>query len=166
MKNNPDFIDNLDGNSMANALKEVLENLSSKPVSNIDIENKIDEVRIATAYFSPEGFSRISSMIKNIPSIKLMLGSDPIADNERWQKKLNESEKKFFKRKFKEKLKSQEDSLRLERNHIPFSKSSRSSLRQLVDSLKAGNMQVRRYEENFLHAKAYIFTPKKINQMI
>ena len=51
-----------------------------------------------------------------------MLGSDPIADNERWQKKLNESEKKFFKRKFKEKLKSQEDSLRLERNHIPFSK--------------------------------------------
>ena len=73
MKNNPDFIDNLDGNSMANALKEVLENLSSKPVSNIDIENKIDEVRIATAYFSPEEFSSISSMIKNIPSIKLML---------------------------------------------------------------------------------------------
>ena len=82
MQNKPDFIDNLDGNSMAKALKEVLENLSSKPVSNIDIENKIDEVRIATAYFSPEGFSRISSMIKNIPSIKLMLGSDPIADND------------------------------------------------------------------------------------
>ena len=52
-----------------------------------------------------------------------MLGSDPIADNERWQKKLNESENKFFKRKFQEKLKSQEDSLRLDRNHIPFSKS-------------------------------------------
>ena len=161
MKNNPDFIDNLNGNSMANALKAVLENLSSNPISNIDIEDKIDEIRIATAYFSPEGFSRISSMIKDIPSIKLMLGSDPIADNERWQKKLNESENKFFKRKFQEKLKSQEDSLRLERNHIPFSKSSRSSLRQLVDSLKAGNMQVRRYEENFLHAKAYIFTPKE-----
>ena len=29
MKNNPDFIDNLDGNSMANALKEVLENLKT-----------------------------------------------------------------------------------------------------------------------------------------
>ena len=92
MKNNPDFIDNLNGNSMANALKAVLENLSSNPISNIDIENKIDEIRIATAYFSPEGFSRISSMIKDIPSIKLMLGSDPIADSERWEKKLNESE--------------------------------------------------------------------------
>ena len=161
MENKPDFIDNLDGNSMAKALRTVLENISEEGESINKINDQVDEIRIATAYFSPEGFSRISSMIKNIPSIKLMLGSDPIADNERWQKKLNESENKFFKRKFQEKLKSQEDSLRLERNHIPFSKSSRSSLRQLVDSLKAGNMQVRRYEENFLHAKAYIFTPKE-----
>ena len=161
MQYKPDFIDNLDGNSMANALKSVVENLPRKHGSIIDIEDKVDEIRIATAYFSPEGFAKISSMIKDITSIKLMLGSDPIADNERWQKKLNESEKNFYKRKFQEKLKSQENSLRLERNHIPFTKSSRSSLRQLVDSLKAGNMQVRRYEENFLHAKAYIFTPKE-----
>ena len=101
MKNNPDFIDNLDGNSMANALKKVLENLSSEPVSNIDIEKKVDEIRIATAYFSPEGFSRISSMIKNIPSIKLMLGSDPIADNERWQKNLMKVKINFLKESFK-----------------------------------------------------------------
>ena len=159
MKSNPDFIDNLDGNSMVNALKNVLENNSEEIPKNV-YSGQVDEIRIATAYFSPEGFSRISSLIKNIPSIKLMLGSDPIADNERWQKKLTETENKFLKRKFKEKLKVQEESLRLERNHIPFSKSSRSSLRQLVDSLKAGNMQVRRYEENFLHAKAYIYTPK------
>ena len=57
MKNNPDFIDNLNGNSMANALKAVLENLSGNSIYKIDIENKIDEIRIATAYFSPEGFS-------------------------------------------------------------------------------------------------------------
>tara|TARA_Y100000589_G_scaffold37942_1_gene31711 strand:+ start:4266 stop:7634 length:3369 start_codon:yes stop_codon:yes gene_type:complete len=161
MQNRPDFIDNLDGNSMANALRKVLENLSVKEVSISNIKGEVDEIRIATAYFSPEGFSRISSMIKDIPSIKLMLGTDPLGDSERWQKKLNENENKFFKRKFQEKLKAQEESLRLERNHIPFSKSSRSSLRQLVDSLKAGNMQVKRYEENFLHAKAYIFTPKE-----
>ncbi len=92
MKNKPDFIDNLYGNSMVNALKSVLENLSNKATSNNDIENKIEELRIATAYFSPEGFSRISPLIKDIPSIKLMLGSDPIADSERWEKKLNESE--------------------------------------------------------------------------
>ena len=161
MQNKPDFIDNLYGNSMANALKSIIENSSRESGSISDIDSKVDEIRIATAYFSPEGFSRISSMIKKIPSIKLMLGSEPMADKERWQKKLNESEDKFYKRKFQEKLKSQEHSLRLELNHIPFTKSSRSSLRQLVDSLKAGNMQVRRYEENFLHAKAYIFTPKE-----
>ena len=54
MQNKPDFIDNLDGNSMANALKSVVENLSTKRGSIIDIEDKVDEIRIATAYFSPE----------------------------------------------------------------------------------------------------------------
>ena len=78
MENKPDFIDNLDGNSMTNALRKVLENISVEGVSINKINDQIDEIRIATAYFSPEGFSRISSMIKNIPSIKLMLGSDPI----------------------------------------------------------------------------------------
>ena len=102
MENKPDFIDNLDGNSMTKALKKVLENKLKDGVSFNKINDQVDEIRIATAYFSPEGFSRISSMIKDIPSIKLMLGSDPIADNERWQKKLNESENRFFKRKFQD----------------------------------------------------------------
>ena len=159
MNNKPDFIDNLKGNSLASALKQVLEvnqQLNSRDNDQISV---IKEIRIATAYFSPEGFSKISSLIKNIPSIKLMLGSDPIADNEKWQRKINENEKIFYERKFREKLKVQEDILRKERNHIPFLKSSRSSLRQLVNALKAGNMEVRRYEENFLHAKAYIVSP-------
>ena len=159
MNNKTDFIDNLNGNSLASALKEVLAVNNVGNLSSNDQISLIKEIRIATAYFSPEGFSKISSLIKNIPSIKLMLGSDPIADNERWQRKLNESENFFYKRKFREKLKIQEDILRNERNHIPFLKSSRSSLRQLVDALKAGNMEVRRYEENFLHAKAYIVSP-------
>ena len=51
-------------------VKSVVENLSTKPGVIFEIEDKIDEIRIATAYFSPEGFARISSMIKNIPSIK------------------------------------------------------------------------------------------------
>ena len=55
MNKKPDFIDNLDGNSMANALRKVLENLSIKEVNIRDIESKVDEIRIATAYFSPEG---------------------------------------------------------------------------------------------------------------
>jgi len=50
MENKPDFIDNLDGNSMANALKSVVENLSTKRGSIIDIEDKVDEI-IIQIYF-------------------------------------------------------------------------------------------------------------------
>ena len=159
MNNQPDFIDNIDGNSLSRALKEILEAEKNETSVISGISNSIDEARIATAYFSPEGFSRIAAAIKNISSIKLMLGSDPIADHERWQRNIDESEQRFLSRKFRQNLKRQEEALRSERNHIPFSKSSRSAVKQLVSSLRAGNMQVRRYEESFLHAKAYIFTP-------
>ena len=57
MNNKPDFIDNLKGNSLASALKQVLEvnqQLNSRDNDQISV---IKEIRIATAYFSPEGFS-------------------------------------------------------------------------------------------------------------
>ena len=58
-------------------------------------------------------------------------------------------------------MNDQEQLLRLERDLIPFSKDSNRAVKQLVDSLRAGNMEVRRYEKNFLHAKAYIFSQNK-----
>ena len=60
MKKQPDFIDNIDGNTLASALKEFLK---SETEDNYLInENTLDifEARIATAYFSPGGFSRIA----------------------------------------------------------------------------------------------------------
>ena len=41
---------------------------------------------------------------------------------------------------------------------MPFNRTSGRALRALIDALRAGNMEVRRYEKTFLHAKAYIFT--------
>ncbi len=158
MNKHPDFIDNISGNSVTNALKQILGTEDSNTSVISGSSDSLDEARISTAYFSPEGFSRIASAIKDFPSIKLMLGSDPIADNERWQRKLDEDEERFLARKFRKNLDLQEEALRTERNHIPFSKNSRTSVKQLVTALRAGNMEVRRYEKNFLHAKAYIFT--------
>ena len=158
MSDQPNFIDNIDGNTMSAALRRLLKNSVGDATIVADPSTPVEEARIATAYFSPEGFARIAPAISPIPSVKLLLGTDPIADNERWQKKLDETENRFVKRKLKENLKSQEEALRLERDHIPFSRVSSSATRQLVASLRAGNMEVRRYEDNFLHAKAYIFT--------
>ena len=158
MKKQPDFIDNIDGNTLASALKEFLK---SETEDNYLInENTLDifEARIATAYFSPGGFSRIAGLIKKIPKVKLLLGSDPYKGNEKWQRKLGESEASFLSRKLNENLTNQEIFLRNERNNIPFTKEASTSLKQLIDSFKSGNLIVKRYEKNFLHAKAYIFS--------
>jgi SNF2 family DNA or RNA helicase len=160
MSDKPDFIDNIDGNTMSIALRRLLSDdtgITAEPSA------KVDEARIATAYFSPEGFARIALAIAPIPSIKLLLGTDPIPDNERWQKKLDETADRFVFRRLRESLASHEKALRIERDHIPFKRSSSQAVKQLVSSLRAGNMEVRRYEDNFLHAKAYIFTSTNEN---
>ena len=166
VKNNIDLIDNLDGNTLTAALRLLLGANSDNSVVLAEEAVQIDEARIATAYFSPAGFGRISTAIAHIRSIKLLLGSDPIADNVRWQRKLDETEGRFTTRKLRESLKNQEDALRSERDNIPFDRNSSNAVKQLVAALKAGNMQVRRFEENFLHAKAYIFTSLKEGEYV
>ena len=156
MTDKQEFIDNIDGNTLSKALKKILNVLENQ--SDLLNENNIDQARIATAYFSPSGFGNIAKAMSRIPSIKLLLGSDPIADNARWQRKLEESEDTFYQKKLKEKLKDQEQLLRLERDQIPFNKDSSKAIKQLINVLTSGNMEVRRYEKNFLHAKAYIFS--------
>ena len=51
------------------------------------------------------------------------------------------------------------DGLQRERDHLPFNRTNGRALAKLITALRAGNMEVRRYEKAFLHAKAYIFTP-------
>mgnify|MGYP003388082148 CR=1 FL=1 len=149
----PILIDNIDGNTMAKALRESLAQAADT------IENEIfDNARIATAYFSPEGFAQIANDLSKIPNVRLMLGSDPIADHERWKRAIGESERRYIGKRLRQNLQEQEESLRIERDRIPFDSRSRSAIKKLVVALKTGNMQVRRYEENFLHAKAYIFS--------
>ena len=158
MTEKPEFIDNLNGNTMTVALRNLLNEEQTKTSLVVENKTKVDEARIATAYFSPEGFSRIAKAIKDIKSIKLMRGSDPIDDAERWQRKLEETEERFIARRLRENLKNQEKNFRAERNHIPFTRKASDAVKQLVNSLRAGNMEVRRYEDAFLHAKAYIFS--------
>ena len=87
-----------------------------------------------------------------------MLGADlsPGAVGER--RKLEESETLFQRRLMQERLHGLDDAIRRERDQLPFNRTSGATLRKLIAALRAGNMEVRRYEKEFLHAKAYIFT--------
>ena len=88
MNNKPDFIDNINDNTLANVLKSILEKSELEENDNNLEKNQLSEARIATAYFSAEGFSKISSVLKDMSCIKLILGSEPIIDSVKWQKKI------------------------------------------------------------------------------
>ena len=151
-KTSPILIDNIDGNTMGKALRDALAAKGDRDT------RQLDSARIATAYFSPEGFAQIANHLANISNVRLMLGSDPIADHERWRRAVGESERRYVDKRLRASLAAQEESLRIERDRIPFDGHSRNAIKKLVSALKDGNMKVRRYEESFLHAKAYIFS--------
>ena len=86
MKSKENIIDNIDGNTLTKAIKEIFDNSKSE-----NSKDTFSDARISTAYFSPSGFSQISSSIKNMNSIKIMIGSDPITDSELWSRKIIET---------------------------------------------------------------------------
>ena len=149
MNNKTTLVDNINENKLFKVLNEIYSNLNSA---------ESVEVRIASAFFSPEGFSKISDYLVKLPKVRLMLGVEPPLNNERWHKKLDESPESFNKRQLKENLKNQEKYIKQERDHYPFNKASSKSIKSMVEALKSGNIQVKRYEESFMHAKAYILS--------
>ncbi len=152
MTDYPEFIDNQNGNTLARMLTKVL----SKDI--LAGSNTLEMVRIATAFFNPAGFARIADGLASVPNVRLMLGADPILDAGGIQKRLDETFTQFERRCLKAELRQLDDALRYERDRLPFSRSSSVALRKLATALAAGNIEVRRYEKSFLHAKAYIFT--------
>lgn len=145
----PEFIDNRNNNTLEKALNNVLSENSECPLAAI---------RIATAYFNPGGFFKIADRLTNVTDVRLLLGSDLFGRTIDEKRKLGETETDFEKRRLNQGLKSMQNSLCSERDRLPFDRNSYSSMKKLVAALKSDNLEVRRYEKAFLHAKAYIFS--------
>lgn len=156
MTDRPDFVDNRDGNTLAVALATVLGFDQSGQLA--EGAPSPDEVRIATAYFSPTGFSKIADQLAPVPLVRLLLGAEVAFANIDNRKRLNESPTMFERRRIVAGLQRMDEALRRERDHLPFTKASGWALGKLIAALRAGNLEVRRYEKAFMHAKAYIFT--------
>ncbi|MDE0107266.1 MAG: helicase-related protein [Bryobacterales bacterium] len=148
------FIDNRNGNTLARALATLLD--VSGETSEADGEGCTTEVRIATAYFSPTGFAKIAGQLAKIPRVRLLLGADMNLGAPVDRKRLGETHARFHKRRIDTRLRSLEEGLERDRDGLQFTQVNGAALRQLIDSLRAGNLEVRRYERGFLHAKAYI----------
>ena len=154
----PSFVDNRHGNTLAQALGSLLD--VADPASTGELsESPLSEARIATAYFSPAGFAQIADGLAAVPMVRLLLGADLAAQGlSPCQKRLGEPKADFDRRCVGECLSRMTTELRRERDRLPFTYAGRSNLAMLVKALRSGNIEVRRYEKAFLHAKAYVLT--------
>lgn len=148
-----EFIDNIEGNTLALALGQVLGIGADGDEAAVPLE----EVCIATAFFSPTGFAHIADDLRPISAVRLMLGVDLGAPQQ--SRNLGETVSMFEDRRMRAGLANLDATLRRERDQLPFTPASGAALHKLIAALRAGNMEVRRYEKSFLHAKAYIFSP-------
>ncbi len=151
MENLPQFIDNRNGNSLTCALSELLTKRSHE-------SNTIDKhLSIATAYFSPSGFAQIAHLINQDISVRLLLGSDVKLNPQQHQRRLGETPSEFDDRMLSDSLRQTSEIIKHERDSIPFTSSSENALIKLIELLKNGNIDIRRYEKSFMHAKAYLY---------
>lgn len=156
----PSFVDNRNGNTLAQALGSLLGVASPEPEPSSTPESAPpSEARIATAYFSPAGFAQIADGLSAVPMVRLLLGADLAAQGlPPCRRKLGETTTVFDRRCVSECLARMTTELRRERDRLPFTYAGRGNLATLVAALRSGNIEVRRYEKAFLHAKAYILT--------
>jgi PLD-like domain len=154
----PEFIDNRDGNTLAAALAAILS--GTKHGGGLqEATPGLCRLDIASAFFSPAGFSEIVDHLGEDDKIRLMLGAEPPLDSRPPRRRLDETPAQFERRLVREGLANLETGLREERDRLPFIPSSRAALRRLIAILSSGRMEARRYERAVLHAKAYIFAP-------
>ena len=156
MSPKPAFIDNRDGNTLARALSGMVGVPGVERVR--EDAGPLDRVRIATAFFTPTGFAQIADALSRVPSVLLLLGADHTAGERSPRRALGEPAAAFERRRLGARLRRMDDGLRRERDVLPYTRTSATALRTLIAALRGGNMEVRRYERAFLHAKAYILT--------
>jgi hypothetical protein len=156
----PEFIDNLDGNTLAAAIGQVLRTGIPASGGLGDPGEPPGRLDIASAFFSPSGFAQIAGDLGDVERIRLMIGAEPPSEARPPRRAPGETQPQFERRLLRQGLTDLDDGLRHERDRFPFTRPGRNALRKLIDVLKSGRMETRRYERAFMHAKAYIFAPR------
>lgn len=97
---------------------------------------------IATGFFSPDVWKVVSETFERLDSLRLMLGKEPDMPLDRRGLELA----KFFRQKIRQELEGAE-----------FESARTQMVDSLVNFLRRDSVQVRLFDDPFLHAKAYLF---------
>ena len=148
---NPYFVDNRDGNTLARAIREQLQQLRAAG-------RLPGELCIATAYFNPAGWKLLAEELRRLPAIRLLLGADPVPEAQQPHRQpADPREPEYTREKVRSTLDRLETALRQDRAFLPFDPEEDRLLRELIGFLQSGKIEVRRYTRHFLHAKAFLF---------
>ncbi len=149
----PEFIDNLDGNTLAIALRAHLDWLKQTYAEPV-------ELSIATGYFNPGGFAEIADNLDGVSRIRLLLGAEPISPPAipRRDPERDPRGPKFYEKILHGKLDESESGIRRDRDLLEFEPRTDKAVKSLLEFLSSGKVEVRRYERGFLHGKAFIFS--------
>lgn len=148
----PEFVDNRDGNTLARAIETYIEDLSGKLADDPDLD-------IATGYFNPRGYFSVADALEEVGEVRILLGAQPDReDRERWRKPGEPRGDEYDQKRVTEALQTLDEDLERDRDLLGFSRRVDEGLRQLVDFLRSDKVQVRRYEDSFIHGKAYMFS--------
>ena len=116
------------------------------------------EMSIATGYFNAAGFALIADSLERLSRLRLLLGAEPIPPPARPIRKPGdptgaELEKKLV----SEGLGKTDGGLLRDRDILEFDPATDKAVQRLLNFLKSGKIQVKRYEKAFLHGKAFLF---------
>jgi hypothetical protein len=147
----PHFVDNQNGNTLDVALVRHLQALRAG-------QSLPWGVSVASAFFDVPGFERIADALEHVGTVHLLLGADPPPEAMRRARVPGEPpEPRRSRLRLAEALRELDDGLRHARDLLPFDAASDRAVRRLLDMLESGKLEVRRVEDRFLPAKAFLF---------
>lgn len=147
----PLFVDNQNGNTLDAAICAHLKALRQENAMLWGLD-------IATAFFNLPGFALVADEIERVGKVRLLLGAEPRPEAA-WpvRKPGDKPPAEFLRHQVEQSLDEQDAGLRRSVDLLPFDDATDAVVRRLLEFLHSGKIEVRRFETQYLHAKAFLF---------
>ncbi|WP_026240078.1 helicase-related protein [Parafrankia discariae] len=117
---------------------------------------QVPGVSIASAYFNPGGFGLLADELEQFGPVRLLLGAEPGQDRPTVRPLGTRTGRRGEQQRMRRAMEGHLRRLSQDRDLLGFTMEADAQARRLVSWLRAGNVEVRRYEAGFLHGKAFI----------
>jgi len=152
MTEQPQVVDNRDGNTLATAINAYLGDLDDRLAGDPDLD-------IVTGYFNPRGYFSVAEGLEHVDQVRLLIGAQPDQEGrERWRHPDEPRGEDYERKRIEEALQTLDFNLKRDRDLLGFSRNVDQGLQELVDFLRSDRVEVRRHEDSFVHGKAYLFS--------